>query len=227
VVAALQKEVDAQVVTANAANAAFNLTKSVTTAAKTAIDAITVSYDEATRGFKFKQLGTAESAQKTIAIRATTNNNEVLGLSTAATTLDATGGYGSYVGANGNFIRPASQQRFGLKVEFDSVKQTFSIASGTTGDTSTIKLEVPQTYVDSTATKVTEKANLTFNAMATGQSLTVAGLTFTATSNLSGSAVATAFASLANSATTKAGITGGTYSVLCRVGLPARHRAAS
>ena len=212
VVAALQKEVDDQVVTANAANAAFNLTKTATTAAKVAIDAITVSYDEATRGFKFKQLGTAESAQKTIAIRATTNNNEVLGLSTAATTLDATGGYGSYVGANGNFIRPASQQRFGLKVEFDSVKQTFSIASGTTGDTSTIKLEVPQTYVDSTATKVTEKANLTFNAMATGQSLTVGGLTFTATSNLAGPAVAAAFASLANNANTKAGITGGTYS---------------
>ena len=212
VVAALQKEVDEQVVTANAANAAFNLTKSATTAAKTAIDAITVSYDEASRGFKFKQLGTAESAQKTIAIRATTNNNEVLGLSTAATTLDATGGYGSYVGANGNFVRPASQQRFGLKVEFDSVKQTFAIASGTTGDTSTIKLEVPQTYVDTTATKVTETANLTFNAMATGQSLTVGGLTFTATSNLSGAAVAAAFASLANNDSTKAGITGGTYS---------------
>ena len=212
VVAALQKEVDEQVVTANAANAAFNLTKSPTTAAKTAIDAITVSYDEASRGFKFKQLGTAESAQKTIAIRATTNNNEVLGLSTAATTLDATGGYGSYVGANGNFIRPASQQRFGLKVEFDSVKQTFSIASGTTGDTSTIKLEVPQTYVDTTATKVTETATLSFNPMATGQSLTVGGLTFTATSNLSGAAVAAAFASLANNASTKGGITGGTYS---------------
>ena len=212
VVAALQKEVDEQVVTANAANAAFNLTKSATTAAKTAIDAITVSYDEASRGFKFKQLGTAESAQKTIAIRATTNNNEVLGLSTAATTLDATGGYGSYVGPNGNFIRPASQQRYGLKVEFDSVKQTFSIASGTTGDTSTIKLEVPQTYVDTTATKVTETAALTFNPMATGQSLTIGGLTFTATSNLSGAAVATAFASLANNASTKAGITGGTYS---------------
>ncbi len=212
VVAALQKEVDEQVVTANAANAAFNLTKSPTTAAKTAIDAITVSYDEASRGFKFKQLGTAESAQKTIAIRATTNNNEVLGLSTAATTLDTTGGYGSYVGANGNFIRPASQQRFGLKVEFDSVKQTFAIASGTTGDSSTIKLEVPQTYVDTTATKVTETANLTFNPMATGQSLTVGGLTFTATSNLSGAAVAAAFASLANNASTKGGITGGTYS---------------
>ncbi|MEY3653683.1 MAG: Flagellar hook protein FlgE [Pseudomonadota bacterium] len=212
VVAAMQKEVDEQVVAANAANAAFNLTKSATTAAKTAIDAITVSYDEASRGFKFKQLGTAESAQKTIAIRATTNNNEVLGLSTAATTLDATGGYGSYVGPNGNFIRPASQQRYGLKVEFDSVKQTFSIASGTTGDTSTIKLEVPQTYVDTTATKVTETATLSFNPMATGQSLTVGGLTFTATSNLSGAAVATAFASLANNASTKAGITGGTYS---------------
>jgi len=215
VVAAMQKAVNAQVVAANAKNVEDNALPGATST-KSAIDAITVSYDEATRGFKFKQLGTSESAQKTIAIRATTNNNEVLGLTTAATTLDATGGYGSYVGANGNFIRPATQQRFGLKVEFDSVKQTFSIASGTTGDTSTIKLEVPQTYVDTRTgfqlTKVTETANLTFNPMATGQSLTVGGLTFTATSNLSGAAVATAFASLANAATTKAGITGGTYS---------------
>jgi flagellar hook-basal body protein len=215
VVAAMQKAVNAQVVAANAKNAEDNALPGATST-KSAIDAITVSYDEATRGFKFKQLGTSESAQKTIAIRATTNNNEVLGLTTAATTLDATGGYGSYVGANGNFIRPATQQRFGLKVEFDSVKQTFSIASGTTGDTSTIKLEVPQTYVDTRTgfqlTKLTETANLTFNPMATGQSLTVGGLTFTATSNLSGAAVATAFASLANAATTKAGITGGTYS---------------
>jgi len=61
-------------------------------------------------------------------------------------------------------------------------------------------------------TKVTETANLTFNPMATGQSLTVGGFTFTATSNLSGADVAKAFASLANAATTKAGITGGTYS---------------
>ena len=208
VVAALQKEVDEQVVTANAANAAFNLTKSPTTAAKTAIDAITVSYDEASRGFKFKQLGTSESAQKTIAIRATTNNNEVLGLSTAATTLDSTGGYGSYVGPNGNFIRPASQQRFGLNVEFDSVKQSFSIASGTTGDTSTIKLEVPQTYEDTTVTKKFEKATLSFNPMAAGQSLTVGGLTFTAPTNLTtGAEVAAAFANLVKDAT-KQGIPG-------------------
>jgi len=143
VVAAMQKALNAQVVAANAKNAEDNASEDATSI-KSAIDAITVSYDEAARGFKFKQLGTSESAQKTIAIRATTNNNEVLGLSTAATTLDATGGYGSYVGANGNFIRPATQQRFGLKVEFDSVKQSFSIASGTTGDSSTIKLEVPQ-----------------------------------------------------------------------------------
>jgi flagellar hook-basal body protein len=212
VVTALQKEVNDQIVMTNAANAAFNLTKSPTTVAKTAIDAITVSYDEATRGFKFKQLGTAESAQKTIAIRATTNNNEVFGLSTAATNLDASGGYGTYVAANGNFMRPASQQRFGLKVEFDSVKQTFSIASGTTGDTSTIKVEIPQTYEDTTATKVVEHNRLYFHPMAIGQSLTMGGLTFTATSNLSGTDVAAAFANLEPGATTKPGITGGTYS---------------
>jgi len=205
VVAAMQKEINAQVVAANAANA-------IASPVKPAIDAITVSYDEASRGFKFNQLGTAESARKTIAIRATTNKNEVFGISTAATNLDATGGYGSYVGANGNFIRPASQQRFGLKVEFDSVKQTFSIASGTTGDTSTIKLEIPQTYVDATATKVTESASLTFNPMAAGQSLTVGGLTFTASSNLQGSDVAAAFAGLANGATSKPGVLGGSFS---------------
>jgi len=201
VVAAMQKAVNAKVVAANEQNKLDG---------NPAIDAITVSYDEASRGFKFNQLGTSESARRTIAIRATTNKNEVFGISTAATNLDASGGYGSYVGANGNFIRPASQQRFGLKVEFDSVKQTFSIASGTTGDASTIKLEVPQTYVDEDATLVTETASLTFHAMATGQSLTVAGLTFTATADLDPVDVAAAFAGLADGDSTGAGA-GGTY----------------
>jgi flagellar hook-basal body protein len=56
------------------------------------------------------------------------------------------------IGPNGEFIQPLDQQRYGLKVEFDTVKQSFTISSGTTGDTSTINVTVPkdglaQTYM--------------------------------------------------------------------------------
>lgn len=52
----------------------------------------------------------------------------------------------------------------------------------------------------------------TFNALNTGESVTVGGLTFTATANLIAADVAAAFSSLSAGATTKSGITNGSYS---------------
>ena len=59
---------------------------------------------------------------------------------------------------------------------------------------------------------VTETSAVTFNAMTAGQSITLGGLTYTATAANTAAEAAAAFASLANGATTKAGITTGTYS---------------
>ena len=59
---------------------------------------------------------------------------------------------------------------------------------------------------------VTESSAVTFNAMTAGQSITLGGLTFTATTSVTAANVAAAFASLSNGATTGPGIANGTYS---------------
>ena len=41
---------------------------------------------------------------------------------------------------NGDEIRTRSEQRYGIKVEFDDTSKTFNISSGTTGDESTVKI---------------------------------------------------------------------------------------
>jgi flagellar hook-basal body protein len=109
---------------------------------------IKVHYDEYARGFKFvDSVGAA-----TMGIRSNVTSNSIFGLTTSLELLDSTGGYSSLVGANGDFIRPISEQRYGLKVEFDNVKQNFTISSGTTGDASTIKVTVPSYKITGTVT---------------------------------------------------------------------------
>ena len=62
------------------------------------------------------------------------------------------------------------------------------------------------------ANAVTESSAITFNDITAGQSITLGGLTFTATTAVSAANVAAAFASLANGATTGPGVSNGTYS---------------
>ena len=59
---------------------------------------------------------------------------------------------------------------------------------------------------------VTETSAVTFNAMTAGQTITLGGLTFTATTSVTAANVAAAFASLSNGATTGPGTSNGTYS---------------
>jgi flagellar hook-basal body protein len=118
--------------------------------------AITVSYDPFTRGFKFK-----EANNTNMGLRSNVNSNSIFGLTTSLELLDADGGYSTLVGPNGDFIRPLSEQRYGLKVEFDNVKQNFTISSGTTGDSSTIKVTIPSLRtVDGVTTYYNDFSNL-------------------------------------------------------------------
>jgi flagellar hook-basal body protein len=120
----------------------------------TATAAIKVSYDANSRGFKFVDtLGAA-----TMGIHSNVTSNSIFGLTTALELLNSTGGYSSLVGPNGDFIRPLSEQRYGLKVEFDNVKQNFTISSGTTGDASTIKVTVPSYKIQGTVTQYAKTA---------------------------------------------------------------------
>jgi flagellar hook-basal body protein len=124
----------------------------------------TVAYDPVARGFTFKP---DSDVTGTLGIKAAQSTNSIFGLTTTLTDLNVVdGSYPGLIGPNGDFIQPAAEQRYGLKVEFDTVKQNFTISSGTTGDESTIKVTVPkdglaQTYMGlevSTEIKTTAEA---------------------------------------------------------------------
>jgi flagellar hook-basal body protein len=95
---------------------------------------VTVSYDYSTQSFKFAD-GT-----NTISLKSGATKNEVLGLTTTAVTVDDTGHYPGKVIPNGSVLRPASEQRFGMKISFDSVNKVFKFESGKTGDASSIAI---------------------------------------------------------------------------------------
>jgi flagellar hook-basal body protein len=119
-VAAMQAQIDAS-------------SLKVTTAGST-FGNVTVSYDYSTQSFKFLD-GT-----NTISLKSGTTKNEVLGLTPTAVTIDDTGHYPGKVIPNGTVLRPASEQRFGMKVSFDSVNKVFKFESGKTGDASSLAI---------------------------------------------------------------------------------------
>jgi flagellar hook-basal body protein len=110
-----------------------------------------VAYDRATQGFKF-----TEDGGTSLTLRGGTDVaqiNSVLGLSANEVTTSEDGS-GSYVATgetvpNGGLIRTASDQRYGLTVEFDSVTQKFSLKSGTTGDQSSLKVSGANAFAGS------------------------------------------------------------------------------
>ena len=107
------------------------------------VSAITVSYDAAARTFKFVD---STVPARSIAVSAPAANT-VLGLTATAVTLADTGLLPVQVSPNSEtFIRPVVDQRFGMKVTYNTGDKTFSFASGTTGDSSTISI----TPLDST-----------------------------------------------------------------------------
>ena len=94
---------------------------------------VTVSYDYAAREFLFKPA----SSSDTVALSSSATNNLFKTTPTLAP-VDATGSYGQTVTPNGALQRVANEQRYGINVEYDGARQTFSFSSGTTGDTSQI-----------------------------------------------------------------------------------------
>ena len=94
---------------------------------------VTVSYDYAAREFLFKPA----SSSDTVALSSAATNNLFKTTPTLAP-VDATGSYGQTVTPNGALQRVANEQRYGINVEYDGARQTFSFSSGTTGDTSQI-----------------------------------------------------------------------------------------
>ena len=66
--------------------------------------------------------------------------NSVLGFPTALTTVSETGLTGQKAVPNGALERAAVEQRYGMKVEYDTVNKVFTMKSGTTGDKSSMSI---------------------------------------------------------------------------------------
>jgi flagellar hook-basal body protein len=100
---------------------------------------VTVDYDPVAQSFTFKP---ADSAKHSIELTsANGTSDELFGLSAIPVTADgSTGNYGKNVIPNGLPIVDVGNQRYGTTVTFDETKGTFNIASGTTGDTSSVTI---------------------------------------------------------------------------------------
>ncbi len=111
--------------------------KLVTTTTKYG-SSVKASFDFNARTFNF----TDGSSTMTIAQGASGTSNQLFGLTTIPLTLNESGSYGTQVLANGATIRPLTEQRYGIKMSYDSGSKTFSVRSGSTGDNSSIGLRV-------------------------------------------------------------------------------------
>jgi len=105
-------------------------------------NAVTASYDPVSQKFSF----TPPLGKGTIVALSGVNNQ--MGISspvTQETGSDALSTSGAPAITN-NYIRPLKMQRYGMKVEYDTVNEKFIFKSGTTGDNSSITLTNPNTY---------------------------------------------------------------------------------
>ncbi len=109
-----------------------------------AISGITVGYDNATQSFSFTSSTTPAPVIKLSSGAATANS--VLGFEVDDVEVGDTGAYPTAISPNSDtFVRPAALQRYGISMTYDTVNKVFQIASGTTGDGSTIAISESST----------------------------------------------------------------------------------
>ena len=107
-------------------------------AAHPGTNTIKASYDFSTSSFKFTDGANV--------IKLDTNGadgvlkNELFKLSETAVTLSGDGHYDAKVIPNGQAIRLAADQRYGMTMAYDSVNKRFTMNSGKTGDTSSLAI---------------------------------------------------------------------------------------
>ena len=112
---------------------------SSTLSAGLATSPITVSYDYGSQSFKF--VDSTNAGANVITLASGSSPNTILGLSTIPVTLGTEGLSGvKMLPNNKNPLRSITDQRYGIQVNYDAVSKSFSVSSGTTGDTSAIAI---------------------------------------------------------------------------------------
>ena len=110
---------------------------------------VTAGYDPVLQTFTFKTTNTGLDIYASASTA-----NDLLDLALTEKTINAdTGGWGTRVIPNGDLLLAKKDQRYGVSVAFDETTQTFSIASGGTGDTSSIEVMDTTAYPISTGAK--------------------------------------------------------------------------
>jgi flagellar hook-basal body protein len=101
------------------------------------LDALEVNYDFVNRSFAFK----ARDEEVVYLASATNATNELFSLSANPTPADLeTGLYGADMPPNGASLYPEREQRYGVRFNFDDTNSRFTVASGSTGDASSISI---------------------------------------------------------------------------------------
>ncbi len=106
---------------------------------------VNVSYDYAAREFKFLPTISSDTVKL-----GSDGSNSLFGTTSTFEPVTANGSYGQTVTPNGELQRVASEQRYGIKVEYDGAQQTFSFSSGTTGDSSRVDVNFDVPVFDAT-----------------------------------------------------------------------------
>jgi len=99
---------------------------------------ITVGYDFGKRSFTF----VPSDAADILTISSGTSNG-LFRTNASAQTIGTDGTYGQVVTPNGDLLRAAPIQRYGISVEYDGAQESFSFRSGSTGDGSEIQIAFP------------------------------------------------------------------------------------
>jgi len=103
---------------------------------------VSVVFDPVSQGLVF-----TESNGNTVSLATSSGTNEVMGLSATASAL--TDGLLTLSPNTETPIRSEDLQRYGIKVSFDPVGKTFTIASGSTGDDSSLSITAVNAYATS------------------------------------------------------------------------------
>jgi flagellar hook-basal body protein len=123
--------------TISTAAEARTFTANVAIARADAFRAVEVGYDPVNGSFSFNSASDDQVRLSSASI----GRNQLFGLELVPTTVDReTGLYGSTFFPNGNEILGRSEQRYGIRVSFDDNLNVFNVSSGTTGDTSSVKI---------------------------------------------------------------------------------------
>ena len=175
------------------------------------IDGTTGNYEQSSITFKALASGSSVTiagltfTAGASALTATQVASAFGSLSSGATTsATGTGLGGTYSGTLTGWSSAAAS---GTSVNFTSTS-----AGNLTDITQSTAIVAPTQSTNLGLVATAQTSAVTFNALAAGGSLTIGGLTFTATSSLSSTQVADAFASLSAGMSTGSGLANGTYS---------------